>query len=121
MRVPLQSTKRLVKWTLHQRDMLTLATLGGARAWNMSDEIGTLTVGRRADLAIIDVRSPHLDGFSDPVASLVVGAAPSDVETVIVGGEIVKSGGHLVGSAVEQAHGPMQASRDRLRKRVQPA
>jgi hypothetical protein len=32
------------------------------------------------------MRSPHLDGFGDPVAVMVLGAGPADVETVIVGG-----------------------------------
>ena len=57
--------------------------LGGRR------EIGILTPGQQADMAVIDVRSPHLDGFGDPVAVMVLGAGPADVETVIVGGDVV--------------------------------
>ena len=78
---------------LHQRDMLRLATLDGARVWNLDDQIGSLTPGKQADIAIIDMRSPHLDGFGDPVAVLVLGAGPADVETVIVGGDVVKRDG----------------------------
>ena len=37
-------------------------------------------------------RSPHLDGFGDSVAVMVLGAGPADVETVIVGGEVLKVG-----------------------------
>jgi 5-methylthioadenosine/S-adenosylhomocysteine deaminase len=61
---------------LHQRDMLRLATLDGARVWNLDDEIGSLTPGKLADIAIIDMRSPHLDGYGDPVAVMVLGAGP---------------------------------------------
>src|ERR1700677_1615928 len=82
---------------LHQRDMLRLATLDGARVWNLDDQIGSLTPGKQADIAIIDMRSPHLDGFGDPVAVMVLGAGPADVETVIVGGDIVKRDGRLAG------------------------
>ena len=78
---------------LHQRDMLRLATLDGARVWNLDDQIGSLTPGKQADIAIIDMRSPHLDGFGDPVAVMVLGAGPADVETVIVGGDVVKRDG----------------------------
>ena len=85
---------------LHQRDMLRLATLDGARVWNLDDQVGSLTPGKQADIAIIDMRSPHLDGFGDPVAVMVLGAGSADVETVIVGGDVVKRDGQLVGARV---------------------
>ena len=99
---------------LHQRDMLRLATLDGARVWHLEDEVGTLTPGKQADIAIIDMRSPHLDGFGDPVAVMVLGAGPADVETVIVGGDVVKRDGVLVGEHVEQARKLMHATRQHL-------
>src|SRR5271155_5458050 len=93
---------------LHQRDMLRLATIDGARVWHLEDEIGTLTPGKQADIAVIDMRSPHLDGFGDPVAVMVLGAGPADVETVIVGGEVIKRDGKLAndhaGHALELMH-----------------
>ncbi len=100
---------------LHQRDMLRLATLDGARVWNLDDQIGTLIPGKQADIAIIDMRSPHLDGFGDPVATMVLGAGPADVETVIVAGEVVKRDGILVGARVDWARKLMHETRDRLR------
>jgi cytosine/adenosine deaminase-related metal-dependent hydrolase len=95
--------------------MLRLATIGGAQVWNMQGEVGSLTPGKQADIAIIDMRSPHLDGFGDAVAVMVLGAGPADVETVIVGGDVVKRDGKLVGSQVEKARDLMRASRERLR------
>jgi 5-methylthioadenosine/S-adenosylhomocysteine deaminase len=100
---------------LHQRDMLRLATVDGARVWDLDDEIGTLTPGKLADIAIVDMRSPHLDGFGDPVAVMVLGAGPADVETVIVGGDVVKRDGRLVGAHVERARQLMHETQDRLR------
>jgi 5-methylthioadenosine/S-adenosylhomocysteine deaminase len=100
---------------LHQRDMLRLATLDGARVWDLDNEIGTLTPGKQADIAIVDMRSPHLDGFGDPVAVMVLGAGPADVETVIVGGEVVKRDGQLAGAQVERARRLMHETQDRLR------
>jgi 5-methylthioadenosine/S-adenosylhomocysteine deaminase len=101
---------------LHPRDMLRLATLDGARVWDLDDEVGTLTPGKQADIAIVDMRSPHLDGFGDPVAVVVLGAGAADVETVIVGGDVVKRDGHLVGPQVERARRLMHETRDRLRR-----
>ncbi|MGO9905185.1 MAG: amidohydrolase family protein [Solirubrobacteraceae bacterium] len=97
--------------------MLRLATLDGARVWNLEDEIGSLTPGKQADLAIVDVRSPHLDGFGDPVAVMVLGAGPADIETVIVGGDVVKRDGQLVGAHVKRAHQLMHETQDRLRRK----
>jgi cytosine/adenosine deaminase-related metal-dependent hydrolase len=102
---------------LHQRDMLRLATIDGARVWNMEHEIGSLTPGKQADVTVIDMRSPHLDGYGDTVATMVLGAGPADVETVIVGGDVVKRGGQLVGEHVARARNLMSASRERIRKR----
>lgn len=99
---------------LDQGDMLRLATLDAARVWRLDDEVGSLTPGKQADVIIVDVRSPHLDGFGDPVTSLVMGAGPADVETVIVAGEILKAGGVLVGPHVERTRELMRASRTRL-------
>jgi 5-methylthioadenosine/S-adenosylhomocysteine deaminase len=46
---------------LHQRDMPRLATIDGARVWNIQDEIGSLTPGKQADITVIDMRSSLRD------------------------------------------------------------
>jgi 5-methylthioadenosine/S-adenosylhomocysteine deaminase len=114
----LASGLRVPNVALHQRDMLRLSTLEGARVWNLQDETGTLTPGKQADIAVIDMRSPHLDGFGDPIAMMVLGAGPADVETVIVGGDVVKREGKLIGDHVAKARALMQESRERLRPRA---
>ena len=103
---------------LNQRDMLKLATLGAARVWRLDHEVGSLTPGKQADVTVIDMRPLHLDGFGDPVATLVMGAGPVDVETVLVGGEIVKAGGTLQGPLAERARQLMHESRANLRARA---
>jgi len=103
---------------LNQRDMLKLATLGAARVWRLDHEVGSLTPGKQADVTVVDMRPPHLDGFGDPVATLVMGAGPADVETVLVGGDIVKAGGTLQGPLAERARQLMHESRANLRARA---
>ena len=102
---------------LHQRDMLRVATIDGARVWNMEHEVGSLTPGKKGDVTVIDMRSPHLDGYGDSIATMVLGAGPADVETVIVGGDIIKRDGQLVGRHIGRARELMSASRERLRAR----
>ena len=70
-----------------------------------------LTPGKQADIAVIDLRSPHLDGFGDPVAVMVLGAGPADVVTVIVGGDIVKRDGKLAGEQLGHARWVTHATR----------
>jgi cytosine/adenosine deaminase-related metal-dependent hydrolase len=94
---------------------MRLATIDGARVWHLENEIGTLTPGKQADIAIIDLRSPHLDGFGDPVAVMVLGAGPADVETVIVGGDILKRDGKLTGDRPAHALELMHATRQHVR------
>ena len=100
---------------LHQRDMLRLATLSGAQVLGLADQTGSLAPGKQADITIVDMRSPHLDGFGDPVAMLGLGAGPADVETVLVGGEFVKRDGALVGAHVARALELMHETQSRLR------
>jgi 5-methylthioadenosine/S-adenosylhomocysteine deaminase len=109
--------ERVPTVALHQRDMLRLATIDGARVWNLQGEIGSITPGKCADITVIDMRSPHLD-FGDRLASMVFGAGPTDVETVLVGGDIVKRDGKLTGDHVAKARRLMQASRERLQARL---
>jgi 5-methylthioadenosine/S-adenosylhomocysteine deaminase len=96
------------------RDMLHLATLGGAQVWGLDKEVGSLAVGKRADLILIDVRRASLTPLNDPVNSVVLNAGPSDVDTVIVDGEIVKSGGVLTGTHADRARELVVASNERL-------
>jgi cytosine/adenosine deaminase-related metal-dependent hydrolase len=103
---------------LDQRDMLTLAALDAARVWHLDHEVGTLTPGKQADMTVADIRPPHLDGFGDPVATVLMGAGAADVETVVVGREIVKAGGKLVGPLAERGRGLMHESRANLRNRT---
>jgi 5-methylthioadenosine/S-adenosylhomocysteine deaminase len=100
---------------LNQRDMLRLATIGGAGVLGLDHEIGTLTPGKQADIVIVDLRSPHLEGFGDPVVMLGLGAGPADVETVLVSGDFVKRDGRLVGPHVSRARDAMRETQLRLR------
>jgi cytosine/adenosine deaminase-related metal-dependent hydrolase len=73
-----------------------LATRQGARALRRQD-IGVLTIGAKADIAIFNGESPSMLGWRDPVAAVILHANASDIEHVIVGGEFRKRDYKLVG------------------------
>lgn len=76
------------EYWLTARDALRIATRGGAEALGRSD-IGQLTVGKRADLALFDVRGiEYAGGMSDPLAALVFSVRMSPVDWLIVEGNV---------------------------------
>jgi cytosine/adenosine deaminase-related metal-dependent hydrolase len=66
-----------------------LATLHGARALGLEGEIGSLEVGKRADLVLFDTRRPEWRTLFNPVNTLVYGADGRSVHTVVVDGRVV--------------------------------
>jgi cytosine/adenosine deaminase-related metal-dependent hydrolase len=83
--------------TPHARDVLHLATAGGARAAGLGDAVGALEVGRKADIVLTRTDAIHMTPATDAVGALVLNANASDVDTVLVDGRIVKRHGRLVG------------------------
>ena len=90
---------------------LELATLGGARALGLADRIGALEAGRRADLVVVDVDTPHAAPSTAPVSTLVYASRGSDVRHVFVDGRHLVDGGTLTalsgldrGQVVADAH-----------------
>ncbi len=68
---------------------MEMATIQGARACLWDDEIGSLEVGKRADLIVVGMEGLHWHPNLDPVRSLVYAADGNDVRTVIIDGRVV--------------------------------
>jgi 5-methylthioadenosine/S-adenosylhomocysteine deaminase len=69
--------------------VLEMATLHGARALGLEDEIGSLEPGKRADMVIFDLDLPEWRPLLDPVNTLVYSASAASVRTVVVDGRVV--------------------------------
>ncbi|MEM2518193.1 MAG: amidohydrolase [Candidatus Bathyarchaeia archaeon] len=69
--------------------ILRMATLNGAKALGLDGLIGSLEVGKRADIVLVDLSKPHLKPLHNVYAALVYSARGSDVDTVIVDGKVV--------------------------------
>ncbi len=87
----LQKVRLLSPTALPAHQVFEMATLGGAKALGMADELGSIESGKKADIAIVDLRKPHATPSCnrDPVSMLVYSATASDVQTTIINGNIL--------------------------------
>jgi 5-methylthioadenosine/S-adenosylhomocysteine deaminase len=74
---------------LPARQALWMATRNGARTLGVEHEVGSIQVGRRADLVLIGSGLPHLQPGPDPYSTIVYAARPDDVRMTMVEGEIL--------------------------------
>ncbi|ORB50640.1 8-oxoguanine deaminase [Mycobacteroides saopaulense] len=95
---------------LSTRTALELATLGGARLLGRAEEIGSIEVGKCADLVLWDLSTLAHSGIDDPVAALILGEVPPIRCSWVGGKSIVRNGEMLtvdtdrVAAAVRAAH-----------------
>jgi len=70
-------------------EALALATIGGARSLHMDSDIGSLEVGKRADLVVVDLDGLHQTPRYNIYSHLVYATKASDVRTVVIEGRVV--------------------------------
>jgi 5-methylthioadenosine/S-adenosylhomocysteine deaminase len=80
---------------LDAHDVLRMATLGGARALGLGEEIGALAPGRWADVVAVDLRAPRTQPVYDPVSQLVYAAGADQVSDVWIAGRHLVADGAL--------------------------
>jgi 5-methylthioadenosine/S-adenosylhomocysteine deaminase len=100
------------------RDVLRFATIDGAYVCGLDDRTGSLTPGKKADIVVIDGKSPNVAPIIDPVATVVLFADVSNVDTVIIDGKIHKRDGRLLVD-FERQRRLLEESRDYLVRSVQ--
>jgi cytosine/adenosine deaminase-related metal-dependent hydrolase len=93
----LQKVHHLQARALTACDVLDMATMGGARALGLADEIGSLEPGKAADLVLFPEHGPSLANIHDPYQKLVYCASARDVAQVWVDGEPVVADGRVLG------------------------
>ncbi len=102
--------------------VLEMATTGGAKALSWENEIGSIEVGKKADLIILDFHKPHLCPMYNDTSHLIYAAKGSDVETAIISGNIVMENRKLttldVDRVMEDAEKAKRSLLDRLNANV---
>jgi len=87
-------------------EAFNLGTILGARAIGLETDIGSLEIGKKADIVIFDATTPSMvcAADNDPVAAIVQHASVRDIETVIVDGEIRKQDGKLAPVTIDNTN-----------------
>jgi cytosine/adenosine deaminase-related metal-dependent hydrolase len=95
-------------------DVFEFATIGGAANAGISHRVGSLTPGKDADIVLIRTSDMNVAPASHPLATVTSFAHSGNVDTVLVGGELRKFRGQLVGHDIAAVRRMMESSRDYL-------
>jgi 5-methylthioadenosine/S-adenosylhomocysteine deaminase len=101
---------------LSARDVLEMATLGGARALGMEDRIGTLEPGKRADVIVIDLQQPKTQPVYAVESAIVYAASGSAVVTTICDGKVLMRNRKVLTVDVPAAVANAKEYRDKVQK-----
>jgi len=96
--------------------VLSMATRAGAAALGLSDRIGSLEAGKKADLIVVDTQQPHLVPMYNPVSHLVYAARGSDVVASVINGRVVMENRRLLSLDVERILADMRGIAQTMRE-----
>jgi len=116
----LQNVTQRRAGALTAEQALELATIGGARAIGRSHDLGSLQVGKRADVVLVDLDRAHSSPVVDPVSNLVYAANGSNVHTVLVNGRVVLRDGVATTVDEEAILSTARAAAARITGRITP-
>ncbi len=110
----LEAGEEVIETELSAQETLEMATVEGAKALGMEDEIGTLTPGKRADIVMIDMNDFMTAPSHSPVQTAVFQADQSHIDTVLVDGEFRVRDGELLNDLVDEEFDRFVESGERL-------
>ena len=92
----LQKVATMDPTVLNAEEVFKMATINGAKSLGLEDQIGSIEVGKKADIILIDSKSPQLTPFRNPISHIVYSANGGNVDTVICNGEILMQNRELL-------------------------
>jgi 5-methylthioadenosine/S-adenosylhomocysteine deaminase len=95
--------------------VLKMATVWGAKVLGLEKEIGTIEVGKKADLITIDLEKPHLVPLYNPLSTIVYSASGSDVKDVIVNGRVLMKDRAFTALDAEEVMAKVREISERIR------
>jgi 5-methylthioadenosine/S-adenosylhomocysteine deaminase len=116
----LQKVSKMDPQALTARDVLSMATINGARALNLDSKIGSLEVGKRADVIVVDLQQPKTQPVYSVESAIVYAASGNSVVTTIVDGKILMRRGTVLTVNEAEAVAKAKQYRDKVLKSLQP-
>ncbi len=92
----LNKVGRLNPTVMPAQAVLEMATINGGTALGLEKKIGSLEVGKKADVVLVNLKKPHLTPLHNVVSHLVYSAVGGDVDTTIVDGKILMQGAEVL-------------------------
>ena len=92
----LQKVNTMNPTVLAAEEVFKMATINGASALGLENEIGSIDLGKKADIVLVNMKTAHLTPFRNPISHLVYSANGGDVDTVICNGEILMKNRELL-------------------------
>jgi 5-methylthioadenosine/S-adenosylhomocysteine deaminase len=108
----------LEKMRLTQTQCLEMGTINGAKAMGIADKTGSLVPGKRADIVLLRASDINMVPFQDGHSAVLHSANTSNVDTVIVDGKVLKSGGRILSANVDDVRREAMESFYLLRERA---
>jgi 5-methylthioadenosine/S-adenosylhomocysteine deaminase len=102
------------KLVMTARQALELATIKSAQCLGLDGRIGSLTPGKEADIVLLRKSDINMRAAADPISAIVLHAGVANVDTVIVGGQIVKQNGKLTYRELPRRLSDLERSSERL-------
>jgi 5-methylthioadenosine/S-adenosylhomocysteine deaminase len=117
----LEKSARLDPTVMSARTVIRMATRNGAGTLGLESLIGTLEVGKKADLCIVDMNKPHLTPMYDEYSHLVYAVNGADVDTVLINGRIVMQNRKLLTIDEGEAMRRVRQIAERVRRSLSDA
>jgi 5-methylthioadenosine/S-adenosylhomocysteine deaminase len=104
--------------TIYCRQALEWITLRGAQALKLHDRIGSLSIGKQADLVMINTQALNMHPVHDPISTVIMQTSLANIDTVIIAGEIKKRAGQMLHPQLNEGLNALQASGERLMQQL---
>jgi len=98
----LQKVKHLDELALPAEKVLKMATIEGAQAINWEKEIGSIEIGKKADLIMVDTNGVNSYPFYNPISHLIYSASGKDVTMTMIDGKVVYQDGNYLTINIEK-------------------
>ncbi len=110
----LQKGMYLSSTAISAKDVLQMATIEGARVLGIDSEVGSLEVGKKADIILIDLNKPHLNPKHDIYSLLAYSVNGADVDTTIIDGKVVMENRNIQNIDEKEIYTKVETIKNRL-------